>query len=129
MKKASENWLKIAERDLRAAKSLLKAGDSLNTIFHLHAAVEKILKGIAEEKGNNPPKIHALKKLAVDVCQLKLETHVEILIKSLDKALIDSRYPEDIEIFEEEYDNEYCIQLVKDVEVTFQWLKDLLTKN
>ncbi len=90
MKKASENWLKIAEADLRAAKVLLKAEQSLNVIFHLHAAVEKILKGIAEEKGHNPPKIHALKKLAVDVCQITLEKKADELIKSLDKAFIDS---------------------------------------
>ena len=30
---------------------------------------------------------------------------------------------------EEEYDLDYCTELVKEMEVAFKWLKDLLTKN
>lgn len=129
MKKASENWLIIAQKDLKIAKVSLREEEPLQVIFHLHAALEKILKGISEEKGVSPPKIHSLKLLAVDTCQIKLEDHYSDLLKTLDKAFIDSRYPEDVAQFEEEYNLDYCAELVKEVEATFKWLKDILIKN
>jgi len=73
MKESSLNWLKIAEKDLKAAKILLKEKEPMGTIFHLHAAVEKILKGLSAESGTTPPKIHNLQLLAVDSCRLSLE--------------------------------------------------------
>ncbi|MDD9899293.1 MAG: HEPN domain-containing protein [Candidatus Melainabacteria bacterium] len=73
MKKLTHNWLKIAEKDLKYAKLCLDASESLGTITHLHASVEKLLKGICEELVGHPPKIHSLKKLAIDVCKVDLE--------------------------------------------------------
>ena len=129
VKKSSENWLKIAEADLRMAKVLLKAYEALGLIFHLHAAVEKILKGIATEKGIVPPKIHNLKKLAINTCEIKLENYRDQLLYSLDQAFIDTRYPDDIDEIERKYPIEYCEKLYKEVEVTFKWLKNLLLEN
>lgn len=93
MDKATLNWLKIAERDLKAAK------------------------------------IHNLKRLAVECCKIKLEKHREEVLVKLDKSFIDSRYPEDFDEVEKTYDLRYCLELLKEVEVTFLWLKDLLMKN
>jgi hypothetical protein len=42
---------------------------------------------------------------------------------------MDSRYPEDFDEVEKTYDLRYCLDLLKEVEVTFLWLKDLLMKN
>ncbi|NQY80715.1 MAG: HEPN domain-containing protein [Candidatus Caenarcaniphilales bacterium] len=129
MDKATENWLKIAEKDLKAAKVLLKAEENMSVIFHLHAALEKILKAIVTSLGAEPPKIHNLKRLAVDCCKIKLEKHREEIFVKLDKSFIDTRYPEDIDECEEKYNLNYCKGILKDVEVTFKWLKDLLMKN
>ena len=49
MKKTTENWLRIAEKDLKFAKLCLDATEPLGVITHLHASVEKILKAICEE--------------------------------------------------------------------------------
>jgi HEPN domain-containing protein len=129
MDKATLNWLKIAERDLKAAKILLRENEHSSVIFHLHACLEKILKGIVTSLGVEPPKIHNLKRLAVECCKIKLEKHREEVLVKLDKSFIDSRYPEDFDEVEKTYDLRYCLDLLKEVEVTFLWLKDLLMKN
>ena len=64
MKPSSENWLKIAEKDLKIAKLSLKAEEPIFTVFHMHAAIEKILKGLAFENGQSVPRSHNLKQLA-----------------------------------------------------------------
>ena len=43
MKRATENWLKIAAKDLKIAEASLEATESLGVVFHLHAAIEKTL--------------------------------------------------------------------------------------
>ena len=126
MKKASENWIRISERDLRAAKIMLRERDPMSFIFHLHAAVEKILKGIIEEKGQVPPKIHNLKQLAVEACEVKLDSHHEELLVKLNESFIDSRYPVDIDEFDDLYSKDECLKLLQEVEVTFKWLKNLM---
>ena len=70
MKAATNNWLALAEKELKLAKFSLKANEHIGIIYHLHACVEKLLKGIYEETKGNPPKIHSLKKLAADCCSI-----------------------------------------------------------
>jgi HEPN domain-containing protein len=129
VKPSTDNWLKIAAKDLKMAKVSLRENEPLSVIYHLHASIEKILKGIAEENGIVPPKIHSLKKIAVDTCQIQLEEFQTDLMNTLDKAFIDSRYPEDLIEFEEEYNLTRCEDLISRVEVTFKWLKSLIVKN
>ncbi len=129
MDQATLNWLKLAEKDFKAAKILLKEGEHFSAIFHLHASLEKILKGLITSLGTEPPKIHNLKRLAVDCCKIKLEKHREEVLVKLDKSFLDSRYPEDFDEIESVYDLKYCKELLKEVEVTFLWLKDLLMKS
>ena len=80
MKPSTDNWLKIAAKDLKMAKLCLDGNEPLGVINHLHAAVEKLLKGILEESGTIPPKIHSLKQLAIDVCALNLENNKVIYL-------------------------------------------------
>ncbi|MCE2928830.1 MAG: HEPN domain-containing protein [Candidatus Caenarcaniphilales bacterium] len=129
MKRSTSNWLKVAFKDLKIAKICIKEDEPLNAIFHMHACVEKTLKGLAEEKGLVPPKIHSLKKLAVEVCELRLEKHQNDLLNLLDKAFIGSRYPDEVERFEEEYDIERCLVLANEVEAAIKWLKNLIEAN
>lgn len=43
MKKSSDNWLKIAERDLKLAQMSLREKEPMGVVFHMHAAIEKLL--------------------------------------------------------------------------------------
>jgi HEPN domain-containing protein len=119
--------LKIAEADLRVAKIMLREHEPMAFIFHLHAAIEKILKAIVEESGSTPPKIHNLRQLAIDSCHLKLDNHNEEVLIKLNESFIDSRYPTDIKEFDDMYSKIECEKLFKEVEVTFKWLKSLLS--
>lgn len=129
MKKATDNWLKIAEKDLKYAKLCLDVDEPLGTIMHLHASIEKVLKGICEELIGNPPKIHSLKKLAVEVCKVNLKEQQIKFLTLLDEAFIDSRYPEDVAQFEEEFDIENCQKYYAETKEIFKCLKNLITKN
>jgi len=129
MKKSTDNWLTVAEKDLKCAKLCLDGGESLNTITLLHAAVEKILKGICSELIGDPPKIHSLQKLAVEVCKVSLEEKQVKLLGLLDDAFIDSRYPDDVAMFEEEFDIENCKKLYIETREVFKCLKNLIIKS
>ncbi len=129
MRKSTDNWLKVAEKDLKCAKLCLDGEEALGTISHLHAAVEKILKGICSELVGDPPKIHSLQKLAVEVCKVNLEAKQVKFLGLLDEAFIDSRYPEDVVVFEEEFDIENCKKLYLETKEVFKCLKNLITKN
>ena len=129
MKDATNNWLAIAQKDLKIAEASLKANEPLGVVFHLHAAVEKTLKAIYEEIKGNPPKIHKLKRLAIDSCEIKLKDDQVYLLEILDKAYIDSRYPDDIGQFEMDYNMNKCEELVENSKGIIKWLKSLMTTN
>lgn len=129
MKESTKNWLKIADKDLRMAELVFEGNEPLGTIYHLHACIEKLLKGICEENKGIPPKIHSLKRLAIDSCGIKLEKQKQIMFDLLDQAFIDSRYPKDVEEFESEYNIETCKDLIKEVKETCKWLKSLLNEK
>lgn len=96
MKESTANWLKIAKKDLKVAKLLVSEGEPMAFIFHLHAALEKILKAIYCEESGEPPRTHKLRSLAIDACKLNLEKHQLKLITQIDEFFMDSRYPEDV---------------------------------
>lgn len=129
MKKTTENWLKIAEKDLKFANLCLGESEPLGVITHLHASMEKVLKAICEETIGLPPKTHSLKKLALDICKLNLEKKQIQLMSLLDEAFMDSRYPEDITLFEEEFNIKVCKEIFTETKETIKCLKNLLPKN
>lgn len=129
MKKSTDNWLKIAERDLKMANMCYKEGEPLGMVFHMHAAIEKLLKGICQELIGDPPKIHSLKKLAVDVCKIDLEKKRINVLSLLDTAFIDSRYPEDIDDFDKKYNLDKCKIFLAETKELYKCLRDLIIKN
>ncbi|MFZ4084927.1 MAG: HEPN domain-containing protein, partial [Vampirovibrionia bacterium] len=54
MKKDTDNWLKIAKYDLRAAQVSFDGEMYLTCVEKCHNAVEKLLKGIITEHGKVP---------------------------------------------------------------------------
>ena len=129
MKEGTKNWLKLSLKELRLADAALNVDEPIGIIYHLHASVEKLLKAICEEKKGNPPRIHNLKRLALDTCNLILEEKYEKLLILLDKAFIDSRYPTSVELFEEKHNIKSCITLIHETKEVIKWLQSLLKKN
>src|SRR5258708_6248056 len=65
MKKLTASWIRKAESDLRAAKSLAKLRPPCHdeACFHCQQAAEKYFKALLQEWGLALPKIHQLDKL------------------------------------------------------------------
>ena len=129
MKDSTKNWFVLAEKELKLAEFAYKASEPIGIIYHLHACIEKVLKGIYDEMKGSPPRIHSLKKLAIESCNLPLEERKRNLFDLLDKAFIDSRYPEDVVSFEKKYNLENCVKLIKEVKEIVIWLKSLMKES
>ena len=98
MKKETENWLKIANNDLKMAKALFKEGLYLGVIEHGHAALEKLIKGIIVDQSNeNPPKIHSLLRLVSITLIKNVQEDTKIIFEKLDELYFSARYPEDFD--------------------------------
>jgi len=129
MYELTQNWIKLAQKELRLAEAALNINEPIGIIQHLHATIEKLLKAIYQETKGNPPKIHNLKRLALDCCGLTLEEKKEKLLDILDKAFIDSRYPTSIELFESKHNIDSCKLLIQDTKEVTKWLQSLLKNS
>ena len=124
MKKETENWLKIANNDLKSAKTLLKEGLNLNAIEHSHAALEKLMKGIiTEQKGIQPPKIHALLKLVSLTVIQNMEDDIKKFLRELDASYISVRYPDDIEKINLKFTRNETEEVIRKVDDISKWLE------
>ncbi len=129
MKKETENWLKIANNDLKVAEELFKDGLYLNVIEHSHAALEKLLKGIiVDQKNENPPKIHSLLRLVSMTLIKNLEIDIEDLFKELDIKYIAVRYPEDVDALQASLPREVVNKILLRVKEVFKCLEKNIQK-
>ena len=96
MKNGTKSWIAFADRDLEAAKSLLRNEYVANVVlFHCQQCIEKCLKAILEEHEMQIPKIHSVVRLFGIITE-NLELGVEIdedALNLLDDIYIDTRYP------------------------------------
>ncbi len=97
MKAITQEWLKFAETDVKAAEKLLE-DKFLNNIvvFHSQQAVEKCFKAILEENNLKVPKIHSLLSLSGKIREFINFTIDEDKLESLDDVYTASRYPGDL---------------------------------
>jgi len=95
MKKQVEDWVLLADRDLRAAEIILKDEYALTNIvaFHCQQAIEKYLKALLLEKGVSIVKTHDLIKLNGMVNEIKHIGIDEAKLIVLNEVYIESRYP------------------------------------
>ena len=129
MKKETENWLKIANNDLKVAEELFKDGLYLNVIEHSHAALEKLLKGVIfDQKNENPPKIHSLLRLVSMTLIKNLEINIEDLFKELDIKYIAVRYPEDVDALQASLPKEVVSKILSKVKEVFKCLEKNIQK-
>ena len=129
MKKETENWLKIANNDLKMAKALFKEGLYLGVIEHGHAALEKLIKGIIVDQSNeNPPKIHSLLRLVSIALIKNLEANMKELFKELDIKYIAVRYPEDIDALQVSLPKEKVSKILSGVKEVFKCLEKNIQK-
>ncbi len=93
-----EEWLFIAEDDLRGAKKLIAGDDPVISpaIFHTQQCAEKALKAYLAYKKQPPKRVHDLVMLLVNCMEFdkSFETLSDDALE-LNPYLSESRYPDD----------------------------------
>jgi HEPN domain-containing protein len=95
--KSKNPWFDYAKEDFSAMKALTGRGMVRSVLFHAQQIVEKGLKGMIYQRGENPPKTH---DLTILLEQMKL-TAVDVKLTSediqfLNSVYLETRYPPDL---------------------------------
>ena len=95
MKKQVEDWIQLADKDLYAAKIILKNEYPLTNIvaFHCQQAIEKYLKAFLIEKGIPVIKTHDLITLNGVIKEMNDLGIDEKKLIIINEVYIESRYP------------------------------------
>jgi len=124
MKPQTENWLKIARYDLKAAKDSFKTSNYLKTIEACHSSLEKLLKGIIiEYSKSKPPKIHDLLKLTSIALIKGLRVDTKKVLSELNELYMTTRYPENFEEVISYLSTSKTKVILKSTERIFKWLE------
>ena len=126
MKKATENWLKIAQSELSAADVLFENSNYLKALEHCHAALEKLLKGIIVEHDKQLYKIHDLLKLVSEALVDNLQQDIKKTLNELNNIYMSTRYPDEFDLLHAEYDKSRTEDILKETKRIFKWLKEKL---
>ena len=124
MKPETEEWVEIAEQDLRAASVLLQSGLDPQCVFFCEQAIETLLKAIWVEQASEgvPPRTHDLVSLAKDLGLGLSEEQTEFLRK-LAEQYMPTRYA-DIPV---EYSRQTAENYCENTMELFSWLRQRLS--
>ena len=124
MKPETENWLKIANNDLKIADLCLKNNHHTKVIEQCHSCLEKLLKGIiAEKKDIQPPKIHDLLELASLTLISNIQDEIKALFDERNDLYISTRYPDDFDIIES-ISQRRSQEIFQKTQEVFKWLQN-----
>jgi len=92
---AALDWLGVAAADCRATELLLAAPDPPRAIvaFHAQQYVEKLLKAVLALRGEDPPRTHSLRDLALRVTSEDVPDEILSAAQALDPFAVLGRYP------------------------------------
>lgn len=122
--KPVDEWLRQAERDLRAAEHLLGGGFFQHATVVAHLAVEKALKGCYRARLDaNPPVTHNLTYLA-DRVELTLPGELRTALDLLSGESILKLYPDRLFEAEATFDREHARERVAAAHALLNWITD-----
>ena len=132
MNEKVEYWLDLADYDIDTAEAMQKAGRYLYVGFMCHQTVEKALKAVIARdcaKGEIPPKIHHLGKLAARSKLFdRMNDEQKNLIDNLNPLHIEARYPEYKKRLFEMLTRERCEDLIVGTKDLLCWIKQQLER-
>jgi HEPN domain-containing protein len=123
-------WLDMAQYDLDTARAMLDRERHLYAGFMCHQVIEKSIKAYFwNSQKDEPPYTHNLLILAN---KSSLTEYINKAMKKLLNRLmplnIQARYPQDKEELLRILTNQVCIDLLKQTEDLFLWIRTLLKK-
>ena len=123
MKKATINWVKSSEYDLKTAATLLKNKRYLYVIFMCHLSLEKTMKAILSEMFSElPPYTHNLNRL-LELGSITLPEEMQSFVNSINLQSVPTRYPEDFTRLSKELDRKTATEYMRQTKRIVQWLK------
>lgn len=122
----SDEWLKQAEYDLKAAELMIHNKLPAHATFTIHLALEKILKAyFVKVKGKMPPKTHSLLFFAGEL-PLNLPDDDQSLLEELEGMGVQARYPPDLDDTLQRLSCEKVEITLERSKKVFSWIKQLL---
>jgi HEPN domain-containing protein len=123
MKKATLNWLKSSDYDLKTAAFLLKSKRYLYVIFMCHLSLEKTFKAILSEVFSElPPYTHNLNRLLELGC-ITLPEDMQSFVNAINLQSVPTRYPEDFSRLSKEVDGKTAAEYMRQTKRIILWLK------
>jgi HEPN domain-containing protein len=123
MKKATLNWLKSSDYDLKTAAFLLKSKRYIYVVFMCHLSLEKTLKAILSEVVRElPPYTHNLNRL-LELGGITLPEDMQSFVNTINLQSVPTRYPEDFSRLSKELDGKTAAEYMRQTKRIILWLK------
>ena len=117
-------WLELAEYDLETARAMLQTGRYLYVGFMCHQVVEKALKAVIAAKGEFPPKIHRLRRLAeLGNVYDRMNNEQRSFLDMLEPLNLEGRYPGDINQLAAEFNPDRCVSIINETGELLAWTR------
>ncbi len=94
MKAITQEWINRAKDDLDVAREIIDIAHLTNIVaFHCQQSIEKSLKAILEDYGEDVPRVHSLVRL-YSLVKAKFDFNAdELMLAEINDVYIDARYP------------------------------------
>ncbi len=124
--KIVQNWITLAEYDLKTAEAMLQAERYLYVAFTCQQAMEKLLKALfVKEKDQTPPYTHNLLRLTDTLTiAAELDEEKNRFLETLNSYYIESRYTEEMSELSEMLHRENAQSIFSTTQELFTWLRD-----
>jgi HEPN domain-containing protein len=124
MDSVTRQWIERSQYDLKTARSLLKSRRYLYVAFMCQQCIEKIIKGYISARGQLPPYLHNLARIAEKAELLSgLSNDHQQLLADLNPFYIKARYGEYRSALSTVCKKEKAVSLLKKTEEFILWLK------
>ena len=128
MNKTAQEWFKQADHDMMAAGTMHRSGLYLQTVFQCHMSIEKALKGLYSHRtGRVPPKTHNIQYL-VELLNVVAPPQMDALLSELTLLNIESRYPDNLDVALQTYDQTRTAHILQESQETLRWIEEKLKK-
>jgi HEPN domain-containing protein len=123
MRPETDQWLAMANDEWAAAAVLFGARRWSSSVFQVHLAVEKLLKGLVNEAiwPRSVPYSHHL-PLLVAIAEIQPEAEMAEFLAKLSPQSVAARYP----LSPDDYSESVCDEIIKAADEAMKWLRQHL---
>ena len=118
-----QEWIRQSNYDLETAEHMFRGGRYFYAVFMCHLAVEKVLKGLYQERHDEiPPRTHNLVFLASKTLTSP-DPRMGRFVAGLNQASVATRYPEDLDKLQAIYTKGVTRVLLDDTRGFLAWIE------